>query len=66
MFSVACKCEKPLPYELMPFKCHNCKGEIKKSEKKFYCVDNYKSNGTVKRCRNQCTGCWKYEDLNKQ
>lgn len=33
--SEACKCEKPLPYELMPFKCHNCKGEIKKSETEF-------------------------------
>lgn len=33
--SEACKCDRPLPYALMPFKCHNCSGEIKKSETEF-------------------------------
>jgi len=27
----------------------------------FYCIDNLKSNRAVKKCDNQCTGCWKIQ-----
>lgn len=34
--------------------------------KSFYCVDNSKSNGNVKKCNSQCTGCWQIDKINKQ
>lgn len=32
----------------------------------FYCVDLEKSNGKVNNCNNQCTGCWKMEEIRKE
>lgn len=56
--SEACKCDKPLPYELMPFKCHNCSGEIKKSETELVCFETSKrcTKGSTYYCKRLCVG----------
>lgn len=56
--SEACKCEKSLPYELMPFKCHKCKGEIKKSETELVCFETGKrcTKGSTYYCNRLCVG----------